>query len=136
MPKHHITLSGETHMVAVARAAIGVLLAGYPCAEDAELIVSEATTNSILYSRSGEVGGFFQLSIDAKPGLVHLEITDDGPKHRPLHFRVDDDDLPEYGRGLMLVHTLATRWGDHRGAGYATLWVDLEYTVPPAIEGQ
>lgn len=136
MPKYHVTLSGEDEMVAVARAAVRVLLAGCPCVAEAELIASEAATNSIQHSLSGGIGGFFQVTIDVKPGFVRLEITDDGPKHG-LIYSPDDDKLAEYGRGLLIVdHLTSGQWGHDRGKGYATLWAELEYTVPLAIEGQ
>jgi anti-sigma regulatory factor (Ser/Thr protein kinase) len=121
-----VTLPGRPDMVAIARAATRALLAGYPCAQDAELIVSEAATNSVRYSRSSEPAGTFQISIDAKPGLVRLEITDDGPTHGLLQFPTGED-LPECGRGLLIVDYLATRWGHDRGHGYAAIWAEIEY---------
>lgn len=121
-----VTLPGRPDMIAVARMATRALLDGYPCVEDAELIVSEGCTNSVRYSRSSEPEGAVQIIIDAKPGLVRIEITDDGPK-----FGLPDlppaSELAESGHGLVIVDRLATRWGHDRGAGYATLWAEIEY---------
>lgn len=121
-----ITLPGRPDMVAVARMAVRTILADYPCAYDAALIVSEACTNSVRYSRSSEPDGAFQVIIDAKPGLVRVEITDDGP-HWDLPTWPSAAELAEGGRGLGIVESYATDWGQDTGPGYATLWAEIRY---------
>lgn len=131
------TLPGRPDMVSVARTAVGILLAGHPCVADAQLIVSEAFTNSIRHSRSREPDGAVQISIDAKSGLVRIEITDDGQPHG-FTVRPTASELDEYGRGLVLIDGLTGGcWGQDRGQGYGRLWVEIEYEVQPdnATEG-
>lgn len=121
-----VTLPGRPDMVAIARAAVRALLAGYPCLDDAELIACEFCTNSVRHSKSGQAGASFQVSVDAKPGYVRIEVTDDGPRHG-FHQLAPAGELDEYGRGLEIVDNLATRWGHDCGAGYATRWAELIY---------
>jgi serine/threonine-protein kinase RsbW len=120
-----ITLPGLSSMVAVARHAVRVLLEGYPCADDAILIVSELCTNAIRHTKSSDAGGAFQVSVEAKRGLVRIEVTDDGSP-RGFSGIAPVCDLEEYGRGLEIVEVLSTRWGHDKGFGYATVWAEIE----------
>jgi anti-sigma regulatory factor (Ser/Thr protein kinase) len=121
------TLPGRPAMVPVARLAARLLLDGYPCAEDAELIVAEAVTNSVRHSRSCERHGAVLVSIDARPGLVRIEVTDDGQPHG-FEITPTKEELAESGRGLTIVDALTGgRWGQKTGANYRMTWAEIEY---------
>lgn len=85
--------------VSKARRAITAFLAGSPVNENAELIVSELVTNSILHSRSRD-GGECMLRAERLDGFVWLEVEDAGGPWK----RVRDD--REGGHGLDIVGAL------------------------------
>jgi len=116
-------------MVLVARAFVRAFLDGHPLARDAELITSEYATNAIRHTASGD-GGVMHITVAATPRSVRIEVTDHGPVlpqpssvPAPRHEFAADD---ESGRGLLIVDSLATRWG-HYGVsgGQATSWAVL-----------
>lgn len=121
------TLPGLPSMVPIARRATRLLLDSCPCADDAELIVAEAVTNSVRHSRSCEPHGAVLVSIDARPGLVRIEITDDGQLHG-FGIEPTKEELAESGRGLTIVDALTGgRWGQKTGANYRLTWAEIEY---------
>ena len=116
-------------MVPVVRAFVRAFLEEHPLARDAELVASEYAANAIRHTASGD-GGAMHLTVTATPLSVRIEVTDRGPMASqpetvptPRTEIAEDD---ESGRGLLIVDSLATRWGHYGVAGsYATAWAVL-----------
>jgi anti-sigma regulatory factor (Ser/Thr protein kinase) len=94
--------------------------------EDLQVIVSELTTNALLYG-SGEI----HLHALLERGLVHGEVVDEGAGfERAVALRGID---AVGGNGLDIVGALARRWGIHEGSSH--VWFVLApdaATVPTA----
>ncbi|MCO8306170.1 ATP-binding protein [Streptomyces sp. RKCA744] len=84
------------------------ILSGHPCADDAELIVSELGSNALTHTASGGDFGTFQLTLALSPHAVAISVTDAGG--RPAEPHLTDADLYDtHGRGLSIVMALASR---------------------------
>lgn len=70
----------------------------------------EFVTNALHHTPSGN-GGTISVSITHQPGVIRLEVDDAGSAVPPLR-PVVPDELAESSRGLMIVNSIATRWGD------------------------
>jgi anti-sigma regulatory factor (Ser/Thr protein kinase) len=103
-----VELAAVAPSVALARRFVRDELAGDPRCETAELLVSEACTNSVRHSRSGE-GGSFVLALRDRGGVLHCEVVDDGAETLPTR-RVGDEPR-DNGYGIFLIETLADRFG-------------------------
>ena len=124
----HAALSAEPGQVAVARRLLRGYLAEQHSFAGAEnhdvpvLLVSELVTNAI---RHGEPP--LELRAAARGAGVRVEVHDgavDPPVLAPQ--APADAPLPESGRGLYLVASLADRWGwDGHSAG-KTVWFELD----------
>ena len=77
-------------------------------AETLRLVVSEVVTNSVRHGQGGE-DGCVELTVDAGPDRIRLEIVDEGPGFEPTP-TAGLSDRPG-GWGLFLVDSLADRWG-------------------------
>jgi two-component sensor histidine kinase len=89
----------------------------------AVLLVSELVTNSVRHSKA--TNGMIELLACITPGLVHVEVSDDGGGF-DVPALVHHD--AESGRGLQLVQELADRWG--RPTGLRTsVWFELDRIV-------
>lgn len=131
-------------------------LAGVPAdlCDEIELCGNEAFANAVLHSRSQRRGGVVMrlLSTPVVTGnqsTLRLSVIDDGPLDaRPMRtplgspFRlptrrtVQEWEEAESGRGLLLIHRLATEWGTQRWADPDTrdvlgtvLWAEFSYSV-------
>jgi anti-sigma regulatory factor (Ser/Thr protein kinase) len=127
-----LTLPGLPSMVPLARRAAHALVAevlpdGTPRDRDIALVVSELTTNAILHSTAGQ-GGAFDLSVDASPGRVRIEVADPGAAASSTERDVDGHD--EYQRGLMIVAEFADKWGHDKAAdGRSVRWAEFRWTA-------
>ena len=107
-----------------ARKLVGDLCGAARLGEDAcataALLTSELVTNAIRYG-----GSSFLLEAAAPAGVLRVTVVDDNP------------DLPEVGdapsltaeggRGILLVSTLATRWGvETVPTGGKAVWFELD----------
>ncbi|OAR23680.1 hypothetical protein A8W25_14290 [Streptomyces sp. ERV7] len=74
-------------------------------ADDAELALTELMANVVRHVPGRQC----QVVIFARSGVLRVELTDDCPKLpvMPVH----PDQLAESGRGLLIVATVADRWG-------------------------
>lgn len=127
------TFPGTAVWVRVARAAVPILVGASPRLEDIALVVSEFATNAILHSRSGDAGEF-QLGIDRKPGWARVELMDEGPTGEPPPRMLlppvgglDDSELADHGRGLLLVAAAADRWGHDSQPDAGTWWAEFAW---------
>jgi anti-sigma regulatory factor (Ser/Thr protein kinase) len=128
-------------MVPVARLFVRAFLGSHPHTGDAELIASEYVTNAVRHTASGQ-GGAIHVTVAATPDGVRIEVTDHGSATsraaggelagesrgaapgpaRPGAGAWED----ENGRGLLIVDSLATRWGHYGfGDGQVTAWAEL-----------
>ncbi|MGW2953820.1 ATP-binding protein [Streptomyces eurythermus] len=84
------------------------ILRDSPLADDAELIVSELSTNAIRHTASGWDPGSFHLAVAVSAQVVAVSVTDDGGAATAPKVEYQDHDA-ERGRGLGMVSALAHR---------------------------
>jgi anti-sigma regulatory factor (Ser/Thr protein kinase) len=108
-----------------ARRALAPLesLMSWPTFADLRLLVSELIANSVEHSGAGR-DQLIGLEVHATDERVRVEVSDPGPGF----------DLPrqpssrpweaEYGRGLLIVDSLAQSWGVSQG-DRSTVWFEL-----------
>ena len=117
--------AGTGDQVAAARGFVVTLLgSGSRLEETARLLVSEAATNAVLHSASGEDGGSFEVRCRIARERLRVEVHDGGAPQSPRR-RVHHLDALT-GRGLELVDLLAASWGWSGGADGRVLWFELE----------
>jgi anti-sigma regulatory factor (Ser/Thr protein kinase) len=110
----------RARLLAVAR------LAGWGLPYDtAAHIVAELAANAAVHGRVP--GRNFRLTLDAcVPGRLRIEVTDARGERLPALPRPAEADA-ESGRGLLLVSTLAARWGVTSGPFPSkTVWAELD----------
>src|ERR1022692_2135506 len=142
---------GRADQVARAREFTARTLAGCPAVADAVLLTSELGTNALLHTATG-TGGIFTVTICHPPFTVCVAITDDGllpapairpgrgspsgdgssPDHRlsPDSGLPPGDGLPPSGRGLLLVTSIAARWGYPGSSQGRVTWFELPCSAP------
>ena len=115
-----ITCPGTPASVSAARHWVRRVLAGWPRADEAELVAAELMTNAIRHPLSGQAGGAVTLTRRQQPGRTMIEVGDLGdvragqpgrqrsasprpPARRP--------DVVGHGRGLEIVSALADQHG-------------------------
>jgi anti-sigma regulatory factor (Ser/Thr protein kinase) len=88
--------------------------------DDLDLVLSELVTNAIRHG-----GGCTRVEIRAVGRLLRLSVTD-GRISRPV-VHPTDRSARESGRGMLLVHTIARRWGVRRVRRYhgKSVWLEL-----------
>lgn len=126
------TLPGLPSSVRQARIELRAFLDGCGRLDDALLVLAELANNAVLHSASRD--GQFEVRFERLPGVLRLEVTDQGPAAE-LPDEQDDAFAPaqdpafpygESGRGLELVDALADKWGcDSTPTGPATWWAEL-----------
>jgi hypothetical protein len=87
-----------------------------PLADDAELLVSELTTNAVRYG-----AGLLSVHLVVRDRLL-CEVGDDERTLPMLRHPLPDSDS---GRGLHLVDQLAARWGSTRTRTGKLVWFEL-----------
>ncbi|MDQ3719612.1 MAG: ATP-binding protein [Actinomycetota bacterium] len=90
-------------------------------AETLRLVVSEVVTNSVRHGQGGQ-DGCVELTVEAGPRRLRLEIADAGPGFEPTP-TLGRDDRPG-GWGLFLVDSLADRWGVEASPG-TRVWLEM-----------
>lgn len=86
--------------------------------DDAMLVVSELVTNAIVHA-----GGEAELRLFPSPGMLRIEVADNGAEAPDPHLAGDDD---EHGRGLLLVAVLSAAWGtEPTESGGKVVWAEL-----------
>ncbi|MEK2488572.1 ATP-binding protein [Kitasatospora purpeofusca] len=120
---------GVPESAGAARSLVREALGGHPRVADAELIVSELVTNSVLHSRSGRPGGSVWVEIRRSSGTVLIDVADEGGQGGVPGLRAPDE-AADFGRGLTLVDALADSWGAHNdGDDYRSVWAQLTSTA-------
>lgn len=100
------------------------------------LLGSELANNALTHTRSGQPYGFYTLKCERRDGGLRLTCRDQGAKHtgegdRPNRFehlttcasRLTSN--AESGRGLAMIDSLATTWGDNGFTGTRQVWFFL-----------
>jgi anti-sigma regulatory factor (Ser/Thr protein kinase) len=102
-----------------ARNLVAKMLDGCPEAvvADAMLLTSELVSNVVLHARTP-----FELEVSISDGV--RVVVRDGSSDPPIVSSPGPDEST--GRGLLLVHSLATRWGYEVTAAGKSVWFELE----------
>ena len=117
--------------------------------EDIELCGSEAFANAATHSRSQHPGGtvvrlLSTPTVMGRETTLRLSVIDDGPLDvrpmcPPARHSIEEWEEAESGRGLLLIHQLASEWGTQRWADPAlpamlgtVLWAEFTYPTPTA----
>jgi anti-sigma regulatory factor (Ser/Thr protein kinase) len=119
-----LRIAGGPLAPARARAWLQSAAAWLP--EDVErsllLLTSELVNNSVRHGRAGE-REVIEIEVRATPEGVRAQVTDPGPGFSP---RARTGDLEEPGGwGLVLVESMAERWGVERDDGATAVWFEL-----------
>jgi anti-sigma regulatory factor (Ser/Thr protein kinase) len=122
--------SGHAEQVAAARRFVAsAIRSGGPARDVSRLLVSEAATNAVLHSASGD-GGTFAVEYLISDHLLRVEVHDGGgptgPRRRVHHLE------SMTGRGLDLFDALSDRWGVDGGPEGWTLWFELDLAAEQA----
>ncbi|KOX14572.1 ATP-binding protein [Nocardiopsis sp. NRRL B-16309] len=138
--KRHWEFPGEPASVPLARAFLDTCAA----TRDSEfryvfaLLGTELATNAIRHSRSGEEGQTFVLRVTRGPNGLTLVCRDSGTPSRaaagedgPLSAGAlaGDQLTAENGRGLALVDSFASAWGDNGHPSIRKVWFHLAYDL-------
>ncbi|WP_338696371.1 ATP-binding SpoIIE family protein phosphatase [Streptomyces sp. Q6] len=141
----HTSLPGNQLAPAAARRFVRSALTGWAedelpeaagvdgrITDDAVVIVSELVTNAVVHA-----GTAIDLLCHLADGVLVIEVTDHHPA-RALwgEHPSRSPEMPEYGRGLRLVASLAEAWGITYRSGTKTVWARLpaDGTEPSAAE--
>ncbi|MEV5751904.1 ATP-binding protein [Actinoallomurus sp. NPDC052308] len=122
-----ITLPGTERSVADGRRFVREALGGrHPAADAVKLSVSELATNAVKHTASG-TGGQITISLAAAGNAVRAEVTNDGATGSEPRLENRPAVDAEHGRGLILIDTVADRWGVTRSADRTTVWAEFSY---------
>jgi anti-sigma regulatory factor (Ser/Thr protein kinase) len=125
--------SGQPDQVAAARRFVATAIqAGGPARDVTRLLVSEAATNAVLHSASGE-GGTFAVEYQVSDHLLRVKIHDAGGPTGPRRRIHDLESMT--GRGLDLFDALSDRWGVDGGPDGWTVWFELDLAGQEARSG-
>ncbi|GAB2804619.1 hypothetical protein GCM10027073_41700 [Streptomyces chlorus] len=103
---------------------------GHPPESDAScavaLVVGELAANAVQHGRAPGRDFRLRLALDAAAGLMRIEVTDAASAKRLPSTPPTSCPEGESGRGLLLVDTLALRWGStpRRPVG-KTVWAEV-----------
>ncbi len=119
-----LELAPTAHSVRVARRFACEFLAGYDAivCETVALLVSELVTNAVLHGGPHHPASIVGLALAALPDRIRVEVADAGAGIPRIEARALD--YPS-GRGLLLVQSMASRWGCDRSETGKTVWFEL-----------
>ncbi|MFK4271670.1 ATP-binding protein [Streptomyces milbemycinicus] len=101
---------------------------GHPAlADDAALIVSELASNAVLHG--GVPGRHFRVQLTLTKTLLRIAVSDAKGERLPQPRRPTPDD--KFGRWLLIVRALATRWGVRERTVGKEVWVELDLATSP-----
>ncbi|MFE9613198.1 ATP-binding protein [Streptomyces sp. NPDC006012] len=131
MRPHQYDFPGDDHAPAKARHRVREALNAWRVPEDAVetavLLVSELTTNAVQHTRSPRI----ELELFRRQDEVEMAVQDDGPRPvAPLRNLLTQagDTWDEDGRGLGIVHRLASRWGAAAAGTGLKVWAAIDTT--------
>ena len=120
-------------MAAARRFVASAIRHGGPARDISRLLVSEAATNALLHSASGD-GGTFAVEYAISDHLLRVEVHDAGGPTGPRR-RVHDI-ASVTGRGLDLFDALSDRWGVDGSPDGWTVWFELDLAGREARTGK
>ncbi|MFI6981836.1 ATP-binding protein [Embleya sp. NPDC050154] len=82
---------------------------GSRASETVALVVGELAANAVLHGRVPDTDFVLRLAYDSATGVVRVEVADAHPA-RPVCAPATLGDA-ESGRGLLIIHSVATCWG-------------------------
>ncbi|MEU5095967.1 ATP-binding protein [Streptomyces sp. NPDC020996] len=110
----------------VARLAVAW---GHPeVAGDAALVASELCTNAVLHGCLRD--RLFRVETSLGAGALRVAVTDPRGERLPDHARVSGPD-DQFGRGLLIVRTLASRWSVEKLTVGKSVWAELDIARIP-----
>ena len=124
MTTHRRTFRGIPEELGTARAWLRGLLDRHPCADDAELIVSELAANAILHTASGDPHGTFHVVVVLSEHVLSISVTDDGKTDTVPTIGQPGPEATA-GRGLGMVSALATHVEIRPGTHGRTVTAEL-----------
>ena len=125
---------GHAEQVAAARRfVVSAIQHSGPARDVSRLLVSEAATNALLHSASGD-GGSFAVEYAISDHLLRVEVHDGGGPTGPRR-RVHDVESMT-GRGLDLFDALSDRWGVDGNPDGWTVWFELDLAAQEARAGK
>ncbi|MGF1429481.1 ATP-binding protein [Kitasatospora sp. LaBMicrA B282] len=137
MTTHRRTFAGHPRELSTVRGWIRKLLNDHPRADEAQLIVSELSTNAVQHTESGRQARTFEVALVLAAWGITITVTDAGTSAsspRVQHSGVDSI----RGRGLDIVAALADRFtiaGDRRGRAITTELLLPQQRIPAGSEG-
>jgi anti-sigma regulatory factor (Ser/Thr protein kinase) len=118
-----LTVPGCAEHVRRARQFVARTLGDDQRADEALLLTSEVVTNSVVHSRSRLPGGLVTIMVARNQSGILITVTDAGSDARlPVVSNVAG---AENGNGLLLVETLADKWGYLHNEDSTTVWFRL-----------
>ncbi len=114
------------------RAARLVTEWGHPAlAGDVAVVVSELMTNALLHGSLR--GRLVRVRISLTAAVLRVEVSD--PRGERLPCRRSAEETDQFGRGLLLVATLADQWGVEPRSVGKTVYAEWALTLAPAGAG-
>ncbi len=117
-------LPAEPASAGAARSELAALLracGAQPHIEVAELLVTEVVANAIRHAG----GDSIDLTVAVDDAAIRVEVGDEGDSHPVPGTPPGDEDTG--GRGLMIVESLASRWGyEHRPPRGKRVWFEID----------
>jgi anti-sigma regulatory factor (Ser/Thr protein kinase) len=97
------------------------------------LVVAELAANAVLHGRVPGHDFGLRVALDTAAGLVRVEVADAASAKWPPTTPPSSVPEGESGRGLLLVDTLAVRWGSApRYPLGKTVWAEVAIARPTA----
>jgi hypothetical protein len=118
--------SGEERSLRTLRHWLASLLPACPSRDDVIGVAHELGSNAIRHTASGR-GGKFAVEVIWSQALVRVTVADGGAATGP---RLIDDPVAEHGRGLQLVHGLASRTGVIGNRQGRLVWAEIPWAIP------
>jgi anti-sigma regulatory factor (Ser/Thr protein kinase) len=109
-----------------ARRALDALepLMSWPTFSELRLLVSELIANSVEHSGAAR-DQLIGLEVSVVDEHLRVEVSDPGPGFDLPRLPTDQPWEAEYGRGLLIVDSLAQSWGVSHGER-STVWFELQ----------
>ena len=120
---------GQADQVAAARRFVVSAIQVGPARDVTRLLVSEAATNAVLHSASGN-GGTFAVEYLISDDLLRVEVHDGGGPNSPQRRIHHLESMT--GRGLDLFDALSDRWGVDGTPNGWTVWFELDLAAEQA----
>jgi anti-sigma regulatory factor (Ser/Thr protein kinase) len=127
VPEARIELPAEPASASAARQFLRSTLEAWGCedlTDSGSLLVSELVTNAVLHARSP-----IELIVGHEHQVVRVEVVD-RDDHLPVrkHYAIDAGT----GRGMVLVESIADRWGAEIRSQGKAVWFELDQAAKVA----